>query len=284
MNSAVAMWTALVAVCVGGSAPLFAQQRPLVTEDPETVGAGNLLFETGVDYARDVTFPVSGLVGNMWTIPTVGMSIGFSSIAEIQVDTAIYRGLSITERIPGPLAPLTLLDGDHTSAPDDLTIATKIRVLGETADRPALGIRLATTLPVASTESGLGKDEVDFLASFLMAKTVRSVRIVGNGGLAMLGDPTRGARQDNLLAFGASVARAVSTATELVAEVNGRVSFDGSNATPGAESRGVVRLGGRYTRASVRVDGAALLGLTSRDPDIGFTVGLTWVLKGFQIP
>ena len=30
-----------------------AQQRPHVTEDPEPVGAGRILIESGFDYARD---------------------------------------------------------------------------------------------------------------------------------------------------------------------------------------------------------------------------------------
>ena len=38
----------------------FAQSRPLVTEDPETVPMGNILFEAGFDYAQSVVFPASG--------------------------------------------------------------------------------------------------------------------------------------------------------------------------------------------------------------------------------
>jgi hypothetical protein len=45
-----------------------------------------------------------------------------------------------------------------------------------------------------------------------------------------------------------------------------------------------MRLGGRYTRGPVRVDAAVMLGMTSRDPQIGFTTGLTWVLNAFQVP
>jgi hypothetical protein len=45
-----------------------------------------------------------------------------------------------------------------------------------------------------------------------------------------------------------------------------------------------MRLGGRYTRGPVRVDGAVLLGMTSRDPSFGFTTGFTWVLNAFQVP
>ena len=64
----------------------FAQQRPLVTEDPETIGAGRLLLEAGFDVERDVFYPVSGLSGNRLALPTFGISIGVSSIAEVQID------------------------------------------------------------------------------------------------------------------------------------------------------------------------------------------------------
>jgi hypothetical protein len=275
----------LIAVCLWSVAPAWAQQRPLMTEDPETVGAGNLLFESGIDYARDVTFPTSGLVGNMWTVPTIGVSMGFSSIAEIQVDSSFHRGLTIIERRNGPLAGLVDETLDHTSAPDDLVIATKIRVAGETDGHPAIGLRFATTLPLASTRSGLGKGTTDFLASVLVARTIGTMRIVGNGGLAIVGNPTVGSEQSKLLAFGLSGARAMTSSTELVGEINGRVRFGGgSDTTTGAESRGLMRFGGRFTYGSMRVDSGAFLGLTARDPDVGFTIGLTWVLKGFTLP
>ncbi len=41
--------TAAVLALFGLTSPAWAQQRPLVTEDPETIGAGNVLIEGGVD-------------------------------------------------------------------------------------------------------------------------------------------------------------------------------------------------------------------------------------------
>src|SRR5437867_8945262 len=75
-----------------------AQQRPLVTEDPEPIGAGRLLIEGGIDAARNQEYPVSGLKGNLWRIPTIGISVGISSIAELQIDGGLYDKLTITER------------------------------------------------------------------------------------------------------------------------------------------------------------------------------------------
>ena len=94
--------TIVVSAAISGS--VAAQQRPLATEDPETIGAGRLLIEGGVDYAHDQHYPVSGLTGNLWRIPVLGVSVGISSIAEIQLDSGFYNRLSIKSRNEAPLS------------------------------------------------------------------------------------------------------------------------------------------------------------------------------------
>jgi hypothetical protein len=263
----------------------LAQQRPLVTEDPETIGAGRLLLESGFDVEWDVSYPVSGLSGDRFSVPTLGVSIGLSSIAEIQIDGGFYQRLSITDRQTAPLSGLLDFTDDDTSDFEDFVLATKVRLVGESGARPALGLRVATKLPNASNESGLGHDLTDFFASLLIGKTVRSVRVVGNAGVAILGDPTSDVpEQNDLMTYGLSVARAMTTAAELVGEVNGRANFANGESDPGAESRAVIRLGGRYTRGAMRVDAGVIFGLTAPDPQIGFTAGFTWVLDAFRVP
>src|ERR671925_1980807 len=104
---------------VGFVAPAFAQQRPLVTEDPEVVGAGRILLEGGIDYGRDVFFPASGLTGNLLRAPLIGISFGLSSIAELQIDGGLFNSLSITERRPAPLSDMLDIDGDRASDVED---------------------------------------------------------------------------------------------------------------------------------------------------------------------
>ena len=197
--------------------PAAAQQRPLVTEDPEPIGAGRLLIEGGLEFAADQKYPVSGLEGDLWRIPTLGFSFGLSAIAEFQVDGALYNRLSIDSRNPNaPLAYLLDVDGDTTGDIQDIVVATKIRLLSERANRPSFALRFATKLPTASNEDGLGLDTTDFFASVLGAKTVQSIRIVGNIGLGILADPTEGNRQNDVLTYGASVARALTDRAEVV--------------------------------------------------------------------
>jgi hypothetical protein len=272
-------------ILLGVPSLALAQQRPLVTEDPETIGAGRVLVEAGFDYGHDVDYPVSGLTGNLLRLPLVGVSVGISSIAEIQIDGGIHDRLAITSRDPAaPLASMLTVAGDTAGDVDDFILATKIRIVPETATRPSFGFRFATKLPNANNETGLGLDTTDVFGSVLAAKTVQSVRVVGNFGLGILGDPTRGDRQNDVLLYGLSFARALTQRAEVVGEINGRLDTRNGEPPPGTESRGIGRFGARYTIGSWRADGAVLFGLTSHDPSIGLAGGFTYVFNAFRVP
>jgi hypothetical protein len=282
MKNAIVLVVCVLTLVLGKEAA--AQQRPLVTEDPETVGAGNILIEGGFDYQSDLFYPTSGLTGNLLRLPTLGVSFGLGSIAELQIDGGFYNRLAVTDREPAPLSGELSFTGDTTTDVEDLVIATKIRLVSEKPGRPAFAVRLATRLPNASTESGIGLDTTDFFVSGLIGKTVQSIRIVGNAGLGILTDPTRGFRQNDVITYGISFARAVQQGVEIVGEVNGRYGTRNHDTPVGTESRSVLRAGARFTHATVRVDGAILVGLTSRDTTFGFTAGVTWVFRGFTVP
>jgi hypothetical protein len=225
-----------------------------------------VLLEAGVDAQRDVVYPASGLEGNLLRFPVIGVSVGVSSIAEIQIDGGLYNRLTITRRGPGPLRSMVTATGDSTSSVEDLVIGTKVRLAPEGESRPAFGFRFATKLPNASNESGLGLDTTDFYASVLVGKTVQSVRLVTNIGLGILGIPRDGDRQNDVLTYGVSFARAVTQAAEVVGELNGRVNTRDTAAPVGTESRSAVRFGARYTIGGWRADAALMLGVTSSDP------------------
>jgi hypothetical protein len=276
--------TAFTFIVLASAAPALAQQRPLTTEDPETIGAGRVLLEAGFDYWRDVRYPASGLEGHLLRVPVLGVSVGLSSIAEVQIDGGLYNRLTTTDQRPAPLASMLTVSGSTTRSVEDIVIGTKIRIVAEGASRPSFGVRFATKLPNASNESGLGLDTTDFFASMLIAKTVRSVRVVGNVGTGILGDPTRGDRQNDVVTYGLSFARALTDAAEVVGELNGRVDTREGDPPPGTDSRSVVRVGARYTIGGWRGDVGVTIGVTSRDPTVGVGAGFTYVFRGFQVP
>jgi hypothetical protein len=264
--------------------PAAAQQRPLLTQDPETVGAGQVLAEVGFDYGTDIFFPASGLEGNLLRLPLVGLSFGVSPIAEIQISGGPYDRLGITGRQDAPLAGMLEVPADAASTSDveDIVIGTKVRLLSETSGRPGVGFRFATRLPNATNETGLGLDTTDFYASLLFGKTVRSLRVVGNLGFGILGDPTRGDRQNDVLTYGASLTRALNEHVDVVGELNGRANMRSGTPPVGTESRGALRAGLRVTRGGGRLDAGLIVGLTSRDPSLGVTAGFTYMFHAFD--
>ena len=117
-----------------------------------------------------------------------------------------------------------------------------------------------------------------------MGKTVQQVRVVTNLGVGILADPTRGDRQNDVLTYGVSFARALTQAAEVVGEINGRVNMRDTGVPPGTDSRGAVRVGARYTIGTWRADAGLMFGVTSDDPSIGFGAGFTYVFNAFQVP
>lgn len=267
------------------SHPASAQQRPLLTQDAEVVGAGRVLLEAGIDHARGQSYPASGLTGNLTRLPVLGISVGISSIAELQFDGGIYDRLSVTKRERAPLSPLLTFPATtlETSDVQDFTVGTKVRLKAEGARSPSIGVLLSTRLPNATNGTGLGLDTLQFFTSLLAAKTIASVRAVGNVGVGVLPDPVEGNRQNDVVTAGFSLARALTDHAEVVAELNGRISTR-EVPFPGTESRGLLNFGARYTKGPVRVDAAVFTGLTTVDPTIGTTVGLTYVFRAFSVP
>ena len=53
----------------------FAQQRPLITEDVQTVKPGAVRFEAGFDFLQDKDYPVSGLNGDLARLGVVSPSM-----------------------------------------------------------------------------------------------------------------------------------------------------------------------------------------------------------------
>jgi hypothetical protein len=268
-------------LCLLTGATAHAQQRPLVTEDPETIGTNRILLEGGFSLDTDQENPVHGIAGDITRIGTFGVSVGISPTAEIQVDGGLIQRIEVTERlatlVPSPVAN-PLVAGDRASGFDDLVIATKIRLASESTSRPAIGLRFGTKLPTASPDKGIGLGTTDFFATFLVAKTVQSVRTVGNVGMVVLGNPVTGGDQSTALGFGISVARAVTNEFEVVGELNGRLTPFEKIVPVGLESRGVFRLAGRYTYQMLRLDFGLLAGMTKRDPSFGISAGATYVI------
>ncbi len=267
------------ALCMNVSGTAYAQQRPLITEDPETIGLGRILLEGGFSLDTDQAFPANAIEGDVARFASFGVSVGVSPIVELQIDGGLVQRLNVTERpsIPAGRTPPAAIAA-RTSGVEDFVVATKIRLAQEGPSRPAVGLRFGTKLPTASASNGVGLGTTDFFASLLMAKTVQSVRTVGNVGVIVLGNPDTPRDPATTLGFGVSVARALTDAFEVVGEINGRLTPFEKIVPYGLESRAAMRLAGRYTYSMLRLDFGVLVGFTERDPSFGISGGATYVI------
>jgi len=84
--------------------------------------------------------------------------------------------------------------------------------------------------------------------------------------------------------YGVSLARAITDAAELVGEINGWLDVRNGEPPPGTDSRGIFRIGSRYTIGGWRGDVSLFFGLTSNDPAVGFGAGFTYVFNAFSVP
>jgi hypothetical protein len=276
-----------VSALLGIAAPARAQapQQPLMTQAPETVGAGVVQFETGMDYTTDRTFTTSGLTGNLWRVPLITMKIGLGTIAELQFTGGLHDQLDITSRAPAPLASAVVSTGSTTADYDDIVVSTKVQLAHEDLKswRPAFGLLFGTELPNAKPYSGLGQSTTNVTMSGIGAKRVGALRLVGNVGFGVLGDPINGHHHENVLEYGAAATHALRPTLEIVGEVNGRVDLGSAPPPPGDEDLGTARVGVRYARWRGWLAGAATFGLTSVDSGVGFAASYTFAFHLFHV-
>jgi hypothetical protein len=253
-------------------------QRPLATVDPLLAEPGWLVVETGAGFAHDREIPAVGLRGNVLRVPELTLRLSVASRVELRVDTG-YEVLFVHERREAPLSAELDYDGEASSDIRDPVVSTLVRVRDESGQAPAIGLKIATRLPVASNQSGLGLDTTDFFLALLAAKDGAGLRWVANLGLGILEVPTAVTSQNDVLTYGFSVSRDIGSRLAVGAGVDGHVDLSGQ-VHPGTEDTSVVRLGGRFGAGASTIDAALLIGLAEVDAPLGVTIGLT---RSFQL-
>ena len=249
------------------AAPLLAQQRPLLTEDPRTISDGTLVTELGFAYLNRARFPVSGLEGDEFSFLVNSINVGLGSRGEFQISGVAHNFLWTK----------TTRRNDW----GDFSVSTKIKLVKEARRRPIVTFRTTVTLPNTNNEKGLGTDGTHFFGSLLFGKTAGPVFVFGNLGLGILDDAVRAAAQQDVLTYGLAASLRLNSRLNLLGEVNGWRNPQ-ENPSPGGEDRGQARMGLQIRGGGLRWDVGATAGTTRWDHKTGLVFGFTKEFRLWQ--
>lgn len=278
MKRPVVILLALHVLCLFAAA----QQRPLITDDVDITPAGAFDIGAGVDFLQNVKFPLSGLKGDLTRVGNIRVRTGFASNIELQIEGTVQNFLAInSQTLPSPI-PLNVT-GNSTNDFEDITIATKIKLVNENGVIPAIGLKLGFQLPNSDQARGIGTNQINVFGTAIVQKRFGrraagdpTANIFGNIGIGIMTAPIERFTQNDVLLYGLAGILRLNRRINLVSEVNGRVNTRSGDAPLGTESVGNFRIGTQIKASGLRFDTAALFGLTKHSPRTGVTFGVTY--------
>ncbi|MGQ0543079.1 MAG: hypothetical protein ACT4O9_14745 [Blastocatellia bacterium] len=269
------------------SASVLGQQRPLITDDIDITPAGTIEIGAGVDFLQNVKFPLSGLKGDLTRVGDIRIRQGFASNVEIQIEGTIQNYLAInSQTTPSPI-PLNVT-GISTNDFDDFTVSAKVKLLSETRNRPAIGMKFGFQMPNTDQAKGIGTNQINIFSKVIIQKKFGKVlgkapraNIYGNLGLGIMNAPLARFTQNDVLLYGLAGIFRLNDRINIASEVNGRLNTRSGTAPLGTESVGQFRIGTQIRASGLRFDTAAIFGLTKFSPRTGVTFGVTYESPSF---
>jgi len=262
--------------------PVSAQDRPLQTSDAEVVAPGTMRAQIGFDFLQDVTFPLSGLNGDVTNVSAINVRTGIGKIVEIQVQGMIQEFLSIKHQGTS-FVTLDLPNSNSTHDIGDFSVWTKILLLSEQSRRPAIAFRFGFQMPNSNQARGIGINNINIYSEAILEKHFGKLTVFGDLGIAILTSPNTLYSQNDELIYGGAFRYRLTQRASLVGEVAGL--YTPRKITPalvGTESRGQGRLGVQIMAGWLIWDFAGIDGLTKNDPRTGFTFGVSKDIQLFN--
>jgi hypothetical protein len=253
-----------------------AQDRPLQTPDAEVVPQGTARIETGFDFLQDVSYPLSGLSGDLTNVADIDVRLGVGSTVEVELAGVAQQFLDIKEQGASFVPVLTLTGPDATRDNGDFSFSSKIRIFGENHRRPALAIEFGFIMPNTNQTRGLGNNATDIYSEFIVDRDFGRLATFGDLGLEIMTSPNALYSQNDELLYGAAFRYPLGARIHLVGEVNGR--YTPRKIVPalyGTESRGQARLGLDVAAGGFVWDVAGIKGINHYDPSYGWTFGVS---------
>jgi len=259
-----------------------AQQRPLRTPDAEILPPGTARTMVGFDFLQEITFPASGLTGDLTSVGVLSTRIAVGKLVEIQTEQAIHQFLSVRQQAGGVITPA--LTGPSTTHDfGDLSLFTKVKIISESDRHPGVAFRFGFQMPNSNQARGIGLNTTNLFAEAIFQKHIGRANLYGTLGIAILQSPTANFTQNDVLTYGAAVIYKITDRLNFAGEILGR--YSSRRITPGligTESQSQARFGLQIFAGGFQWDVAGIAGVTRHDAKTGLTFGITKDLRLFD--
>lgn len=253
-----------------------AQDRPLQTPDAEVVPAGTVRVETGFDFLQNISYPLSGLSGDLTNVGDLDVRLGIGGTVEVELAGVAQEFLDVKEQGASFVPALELTGPDSTHDVGDFSMSAKARFFGEGRRRPAMAMRFGFIMPNSDQTRGIGNNATDIYSDIEWERHFRELDTFGNLGLEIMTAPSALYSQNDEILYGVAFRYPLGERVHLVGEVNGRYTPRKIvRALYGTESRGQARLGVDVAAGGFVWDVAAIKGIYQYDPSYGWTFGVT---------
>ncbi len=260
---------------------VFAQQRPLITDDVDIAPVGTVNISAGVDFLQNAKFPLSGIKGDQTRVGDIRIRQGFAPNVEIQIEGTLQNFVAINSQTPSAI-PLSVT-GNSTNDFDDFIVSVKVKLLNETKNRPSVGMKFGYQMPNTDQAKGIGTNQINIFSKILVQKKFGKrqgkdalANIYGNIGLGIMTAPIERFSQNDVFLYGLAGIFRLNDRINIVSEINGRANTRSGAAPLGTESISQFRVGTQIKASGLRFDTAAIFGLTKFSPRTGVTFGVTY--------
>ena len=181
--------TVFLAACLVAGGAWAGMAPPIHAVAPASLPAGAVELRCGFDYSYDEQsmFQTAVAKKELYRLPDLTLTVGMSDRVELVFN---FPWLWLKQ------------DGASTkTGPGDLKITGIYNLVKETDSAPACSLILATKLPDANYDKGLGTDRTDFWAGGAFSKTVGRLYLLANASLGLLDKPTGETDQDDVFVY-----------------------------------------------------------------------------------
>lgn len=255
--SVAALSSALAGVSTGAHAQTIGTDRPDFVESSSTVGRGNIQVEGSVAFDHTEMF---GTEVDNWTTPFL-FRVGIADSWELRLESDWLVSSRLDDDTPGGL-------NRTTTGVSDVAFGVKWAFLKSKGAGPAMAALVHADLPS-------GSDDFRGRGTRPSLRIVAEWALEGDWGIGIMPGVVYDRDDDGRFAagiLGAVVGKGITERTRAFVEI----AFEQLAEDEHGGNVGFVDFGGTFLlNDRWQLDAAAVVGVTDRAPDLGFTLGLS---------